>query len=256
LITIIEDISELKNQLQEWMVKKKLVDRIQNKKVLLKPNMGYPKPSPFTTSTKVIRNVVEVLSELNAQQIMIGEGSTSHSNAIENYEATGLIEELKDFNVDYINLNKLESIEVELSSKVTHFLPKILNQVDIRISLPVIKFYEDDEGEFFLSNAIKNFFGLPPKGKYQVNSESAKRDSLHDDLHKSVIEIYQSVEKYAPFDLYICDGTKVLLGEATKGQPKQWGKIIISDNALEADLKVLELHNKPLPKYLQLLTQK
>ncbi len=242
--------------MHEWMVKKKLDEQIQNKKVLLKPNMGYPKPAPFTTSIEVLRNTVEVLSELNTQQIMIGEGSTSHSNALENYEATGLIEELKDFNVEYIDLNKLESIEVELPGKVSHFLPKILNQVDIRISLPVIKFYEDDEGKFFLSNAIKNFFGLPPKGKYQLNSESAKRDSLHDDLHKSVIEIYQSVEKYAPFNLYICDGTKVLVGEAAKGQPKQWGKIIISDNALEADLKVLELHNKPLPKYLQLLTQK
>lgn len=256
MITIIEDIGKLKSQMHEWMLKKNLVEQIQNKKVLLKPNMGYPKPAPFTTSTKIIRKIVEVLSELDAQQIMIGEGSTSHSDALENYEATGLIEELKDFNVDYIDLNKLESIEVELSSKVSHFLPKILNQVDIRISLPVIKFYEDDEGQFFLSNAIKNFFGLPPKGKYQTTSKSAKRDSLHDDLHKSVIEIYQSVEKYAPFDLYICDGTKVLLGEATKGQPKHWGKIIISDNALEADLKILELHNKPLPKYLQLLTQK
>ncbi len=256
MITIIDDIKELKNQMHEWMVKKKLDEQIQNKKVLLKPNMGYPKPAPFTTSIEVLKNIVEVLSELNTQQIMIGEGSTSHSNALENYEATGLIEELKDFNIDYIDLNKLESIEVELPGKVSHFLPKILNQVDIRISLPVIKFYEDDEGKFFLSNAIKNFFGLPPKGKYQVNSESAKRDSLHDDLHKSVIEIYQSVEKYAPFNLYICDGTKVLVGEAAKGQPKQWGKIIISDNALEADLKVLELHKKPLPKYLQLLTQK
>lgn len=256
MITIIDDIKELKNQLHEWMVKKKLDEQIQNKKVLLKPNMGYPKPAPFTTSIEVLRNTVEVLSELNTQQIMIGEGSTSHSNALENYKATGLIEELKDFNVEYIDLNKLESIKVELPGKVSHFLPKILDQVDIRISLPVIKFYEDDEGKFFLSNAIKNFFGLPPKGKYQVNSESAKRDSLHDDLHKSVIEIYQSVEKYAPFNLYICDGTKVLVGEAAKGQPKQWGKIIISDNALEADLKVLELHNKPLPKYLQLLTQK
>lgn len=254
MITIIEDIKELKSQLHEWMVKKNLVEQIQKKKVLLKPNMGYPKPAPFTTSTKVIRNVVEVLSELNTHQIMIGEGSTSHSNALENFEATGLIEELKDFNVDFIDFNKLESIGVELPNKVSHFLPKVLNQVDIRISLPVIKFYEDDEGQFFLSNAIKNFFGLPPKEKYQVNAESAKRDSLHDDLHKSVIEIYQSVEKYAPFDLYICDGTKVLLGEAAKGRPKQWGKIIISDNALEADLRVLEIHNKPLPKYLQLLT--
>ena len=256
MITIVEDIRELKSQLQEWVVKKNFVEQIQNKKVLLKPNMGYPKPAPFTTSTKVIRKIVEILSELNAQQIMIGEGSTSHSNALENYEATGLIEELKDFNIDYIDLNKLKSIEVKLPSKVSHFLPKILNQVDIRISLPVIKFYEDDEGKFFLSNAIKNFFGLPPKEKYQASSESAKRDSLHDDLHKSVFEIYQSVEKYAPFDLYICDGTRVLLGEAANGQPKQWGKIIISDNALEADLKVLEIHNKPLPKYLQLLTEK
>jgi len=254
LITIIEDIKELKRQLHEWMVKKNLVEQIQKKKVLLKPNMGYPKPAPFTTSTKVIRNVVEVLSELNTHQIMIGEGSTSHSNALENFEATGLIEELKDFNVDYIDLNKLESIEVKLPNKVSHYLPKILNQIDIKVSMPVIKFYED-EGQFFLSNAIKNFFGLPPKGKYQVNSESAKRDSLHNDLHKSVIEIYQSVEKYAPFDLYICDGTKVLVGEAATGEPKQWGKIIISDNALEADLKVLGIHNKPLPKYLRLLTQ-
>ena len=90
---------------------------------------------------------------------------------------------------------------------------------------------------------------------YYINSESAKRDSLHNDLHKSIIEIFQSVEKYAPFDLYICDGTKVLVGEAAAGEPKQWGKIIISDNALEADLKVLEIHNKPLPKYLRLLTQ-
>ena len=210
MITIVEDIRELKSQLQEWVVKKNFVEQIQNKKVLLKPNMGYPKPAPFTTSTKVIRKIVEILSELNAQQIMIGEGSTSHSNALENYEATGLIEELKDFNIDYIDLNKLKSIEVKLPSKVSHFLPKILNQVDIRISLPVIKFYEDDEGKFFLSNAIKNFFGLPPKEKYQASSESAKRDSLHDDLHKSVFEIYQSVEKHSQL-MVIMAGKNMLL---------------------------------------------
>ncbi|NHJ32162.1 MAG: DUF362 domain-containing protein, partial [Asgard group archaeon] len=223
------------------------------KRVLLKPNMGYPKPAPYTTSTEIIREVVEVFSELNAKQIMIGEGSTSHSNALENFEATGLTDKLMDYNIDFIDLNELESIKVELSNNISHFLPKLLKQVDIRISLPVIKFYEDNDGEFFLSNAIKNFFGLPPKEKYQNDAESAKRDSLHQNLHKSIVEIFQSVEKYAPFDLYICDGSNVLVGEAASGLPKQWGKIIISDNALKVDLKILEILNKPHPKYIRLL---
>ncbi|MBK5112375.1 MAG: DUF362 domain-containing protein [Candidatus Heimdallarchaeota archaeon] len=253
MITIIENTKQLKSHLYEWLEQKNFVGHMQNKKILLKPNMGYPKPAPFTTSTEIIRAVVELLSELNSQQIIIGEGSTSHSNALENFEATGLIEELKDFKVQFIDLNKQESDSVELSNNVTHYLPKLLKQVDIRISMPVIKFYDDDEGEFFLSNAIKNFFGLPPKEKYQKDSESEKRDSLHNDLHKSVVEIFHAVENYAPFDLYICDGTKVLEGEATIGQAKHWGKIVISDNALEADLKVLEILKKPLPKYLRLL---
>ena len=256
VITIAQSVKELRNCLYDWFEKKNLANQMQDKKVLLKPNMGYPKPAPFTTSLEIIKTVVDILSEFEAQQIIIGEGSTSYSNALENYEATGLKDKLREFNVDYLDLNAQESVKVELPNNVTHYLPKLLKEVDIRISMPVIKFYEDDNGEFFLSNTIKNFFGLPPKEKYQKNTDSAKRDSLHDDLHSSVVEIFQAVEEFAPFDLYICDGTKVLVGEANVGQPKEWGKIIISDNALEADMKVLEIHNKPLPEYLRVLKLK
>ncbi len=256
MITIIQNTKELKDFLIKWFEEQNLAKQMQDKKVLLKPNMGYPKPAPYTTSIEIIKTIVEVLSELKTQQIIIGEGSTSYSNALENYEATGLKAKLSEFKVKYLDLNIEDSVKVELQDDVVHYLPKILKEVDFRISIPVIKFYEDDNGEFFLSNTIKNFFGLPPKEKYQKNATSTKRDSLHDDLHMSVAEIFLAVEKFAPFDLYICDGTKILVGEANIGEPKEWGKIIISDNALEADLKVLELHNKPLPKYLRVLKQK
>ncbi|NHJ32234.1 MAG: DUF362 domain-containing protein, partial [Asgard group archaeon] len=72
MIIILEDIKELKNQLHKWLEKKDLIEQMENKRVLLKPNMGYPKPAPYTTSTEIIREVVEVFSELNAKQIMIG----------------------------------------------------------------------------------------------------------------------------------------------------------------------------------------
>ena len=256
MILIIENYTELKNQLYNWLKKKNIIEDIQNKKVFLKPNMGYPKPAPFTTSLEIIRSVVEVLNELNTNQIVIGEGSTSHSNVMDNFRATGLIKELEKYSVKYSDLDEEESIEVKLNERISHFLPKFLKEFDVRISLPVIKFYEDDYGEFFLSNAIKNFFGLPPKEKYRRNNDSVKRDSLHTNIHKSIIEIFQAVEKFAPFDLYICDGTKILIGEGAEGQPLHFQKIILSDNALEVDLKILEILKKPLPKYLRMLSQK
>ncbi|MHA1212222.1 MAG: hypothetical protein ACTSSH_07155, partial [Candidatus Heimdallarchaeota archaeon] len=83
-----------------------------------------------------------------------------------------------------------------------------------------------------------------------------QRDTLHDDLHASVAEIYNAVEKYSPFDLYICDGRTILHGEAEVGIPMQWGKIIVTDNAVEADLLVLDLLEKPRPKYLDLIRKK
>ncbi|MFW9924760.1 MAG: DUF362 domain-containing protein, partial [Candidatus Thorarchaeota archaeon] len=98
--------------------------------------------------------------------------------------------------------------------------------------------------------------GLPPKKEYQVSYSSYKRDSLHKNLHKSVAGIYQAVEKFAPFDLYICDGRVALYGEASEGEPIPWGKILVGDNAIEVDLKVLNILKKTEPEYLEFLTKK
>ena len=255
MISLVENTEQLRFELLNWF--KKINDnKISEKKIFLKPNMGYPKKSPFTTSLDVIEVVVEVFSNLNVKEIIIGEGSTSKSTALENFRATGLKERLENYNVKFLDLNTLDSTEIILENGSTHYLPSILAEVDYRISMPVIKYYNDDKGKFFLSNAIKNFFGLPPKEKYQVQKESHMRDKLHANLHRSVAEIYQAVQKFAPFHLYICDGLTTLFGFAEKGEPKEWGKIVIADNAMEADLRILELMKKPLPEFLKLLKEK
>lgn len=256
MITIVDSLNNAKECFIKWLKEKYGNELLIGKKVFLKPNMGYPKPSPFTTSLKLILMVIEVLHKLKPQEIIIGEGSTSKNSALEIFSQVGLTETLKEYKVTLIDLNELESIDVELKNGSIHHLPAFLEKIDLRISLPVIKFYDDDQGETFLSNTIKNFFGLPPKKKYQKSSDSFKRDDLHNDLHKSVAEIFQAVEQYSPFDFYICDGLEILYSEAEKGDPYKWGKIILSDNALEADLKVLELLKKPMPRYIKLLKEK
>lgn len=255
LISIIENTKQLQSELLNWL--KKINDtNLSKKRIFLKPNMGYPKKSPFTTSLEVIEAIIKVFSNFNVKEIIIGEGSTSKSTALDNFYATGLIERLENYEVKFLDLNTLESTEVNLESGATHYLPSILAEVDYRISVPVIKYYDDDNGKFFLSNAIKNFFGLPPKVKYQLQEESHMRDSLHSNLHKSVAEIYQAVQKFAPFHLYICDGLTTLFGFANEGKPKKWGKILIADNALKADSKILELMKKPYPEFLKILQEK
>jgi uncharacterized protein (DUF362 family) len=256
MLTIVNSLKNAKKYFFDWLKEKYGPELLVGKKVFLKPNMGYPKPSPYTTSLELIELVVDVLSEFEPREIIIGEGTTSKYSAIDIYSQVGLTEILTKFEVTLIDLNDFESIEVKLKNGSIHYLPAFLKEIDLRISLPVIKFYDDDQGETFLSNAIKNFFGLPPKEKYQQSTDSFKRDDLHKDIHKSVTEIFQAVEQYSPFDFYVCDGLEILYGEATKGDPYKWGNIILSNNAIEADLKVLELLKKPLPRYLKLILGK
>ncbi|NHJ38724.1 MAG: DUF362 domain-containing protein [Asgard group archaeon] len=256
MITLTNSLKEAKDCFLNWLEEKFGNELLIGKKIFLKPNMGYPKKSPYTTSLKIIKIVVDTLNKFKAQEIIIGEGSTSAYTAKEIFKEIGLYKALKGYKVTFVDLNELESIEVKLGNNSIHYLPAFLKEIDLRISIPVIKFYDDEQGETFLSNTIKNFFGLPPKIKYKKSSDSYKRDDLHHDLHKSVAEIFQAVEQYSPFDFYICDGLKILYGEAEKGEPFKWGKIILADNAIEADLKVLELLKKPLPRYLKLIMEK
>ncbi len=253
MLSVLDNLDDLVEILYKWFEDNCKHNELDTKKIFLKPNMGYPKPAPFTTSIDLIKSVVEVAQHLELKEIIIGEGSTSYSSALQNFKETGLKDALKKLKVTFIDLDEKESISVKLSDGAIHYIPKFLSQIDIKISMPVIKFYDDEEGNIFLSNAIKNFFGLPPKEKYQSTENSYQRDRLHEDLHKSVAEIFLAVQKYAPFDLHICDGINILIGGAEEGEAKKWGKILIANDAIEADLKVLELLNKPKPRFLEIL---
>lgn len=255
MISILNNTIELQKALSDWINENYDKKLLKNQRVFIKPNMGYPKPAPFTTSINIITSTVEILADAHAKEIVIAEGSTSKSSAIDNFRKTGLIEALEDYNVNFIDIDTCENSEVILNSGAKHYLPKYLQQMNLRISMPVIKFYDDDEGNTFLSNAIKNFFGLPQKKMYKLNEDSHKRDKLHNDLHKSVAEVFQAVQKFAPFDLYICDGLNILHGEAEHGQPEKWDKILFSDDAIRVDLKVLEMMNKQQPRYLKYLLE-
>ncbi|MEA2071764.1 MAG: DUF362 domain-containing protein [Asgard group archaeon] len=249
-ITSLAEFPEILEKIVTALIKQK---NLKKESVFLKPNMGYPKTAPFTTSKEIILKTVKEMKKIGFEKVFIGEGSTSKNSSLENFKSNNIYNALSDDEVIFIDLAKEEAEKINIGIKKYHYLPKILKNMDFRISMPVIKMYSDDNGEYFLSNALKNNFGLPPKEPYKASKESYMRDKLHNNLHQSIVELHYCVEKYAPFHLYISDGIQILNGFAAKGKTVSWGKIILATNPIKADTFIVEQFNKPIPRFLKLL---
>ncbi|MHA1221119.1 MAG: DUF362 domain-containing protein, partial [Candidatus Heimdallarchaeota archaeon] len=129
---ITNSIKELKNTIRQWIQSAYPKNALEDKRIFLKPNMGYPKPAPYTTALDIIKETVEVLLEYNPKGIIIGEGSNSKFSALDNFEFNGLTKALENFPITYIDLNEYSSTAITNEKGKTHFLPIVLTEYDVK----------------------------------------------------------------------------------------------------------------------------
>ncbi|HLB12391.1 MAG TPA: DUF362 domain-containing protein [Dehalococcoidia bacterium] len=193
------------------------------RRVLIKPNAGYPLPHPVTTSRETLAAVVSGIRRVSDADIILLEESRCAEPVHKIYRGLGY-----DFpRVSLLDVRSQHYVEVEnpLTKPLalpTIWVPNVILACDYLISVASYKVFPDG-GSF----TLKNLVGLLPSGKYGGRDTSHK-DMLHQlGIHNVITDIYFTI----PFDCGIVDARKKFIGtdEPTEGIVEEYGKVFVGE---------------------------
>ena len=225
---IIRDIlsNEISEIIDEIFEKYKIKEKINNKKVLVKPNLlgAFPPERGVTTDPRLISEIVKKLKRCKAKEIIVGDNSGSiHFNPLKIAKETGILDASGGC---FTNIAK-EIIEVEVKSRFFNklFISKVVTEADYIINVPKFKTHSLTT----ITGAVKNMFGIIPGGrKAQLHTLTRSINEFAELL----VDIYQI---RIP-DINIMDAIIGMEGIGpTNGKPRIINKIIVSDNGISLD---------------------
>jgi len=211
--------------------------------VLIKVNLARPpEPGHPRTDPSLLTEVIQYVAQYRARCAVV-EGADGFLR--QNIESIGLGKLIQEYRVEILDLD-LEDTDCVVVDDEKHYLPKCLKDYDLRLGMPVTT---KRPGMTF-SNNVKLFVGAVPRRMYQDGGARAPRPRVHDDLHKSVANIYRAVMAYAPFSLFVNSGRAML----DQGQI-DLDQILVGDDALALDRFVLEQLGLEPPEYIRRLAK-
>ena len=225
------------------------------KRILVKPNLGYPVGPPVTVSMAVLGKVIQRLREVNSSaEILIVEGVCSKLSLSEIAEKNGLLALLTE-GVRLLNADELDCIEYpNLSTAPVRFktmlAPKLLQEVDCRISVGAFK-KTHLKGQPLISASLKNLYGLFPRAKYKARSPNS-RGQLHRPSVPLVLQdVYFTIGHL--FNGGVVDATNKFVSadwKPDRGESIEVGQVIWSSDLLAVDQKACEIGGELEADYL------
>ena len=99
------------------------------------------------------------------------------------------------------------------------------------------------------SNNVKLFVGAVPRRFYQDETRDRYRAKIHEDLHKSIANIYLAIMKHTPFQLFINGGNAY---SEEKGA-FEIDDVYVGNDGHELDIHMIEnVFEMERPEYLDL----
>ncbi|MGB3788585.1 MAG: DUF362 domain-containing protein [Phormidesmis sp.] len=230
------------------------------KRILLKPNLGYPVGPPVTISMTVLSKVLQGLRDINpTAEILIVEGVCSKVSLVEIAAKNGLSPLLTE-GVQLLNADELECIEYpnQLSEPVrfkTMWAPKLLQDVDCRISVSAFK-RTTLKGSALISASLKNLYGLFPREKYKARSPHS-RGQLHRPSVPLVLQdVYFSIGHLFDGGVVDCDRKFISHDyKPDKGDSFDIGQVIWGNDLLAVDRTACEIGQEAEASYLAPIEQ-
>ncbi len=217
----------------------------RDKSVLIKVNFTRPaEPEHPRTDVKLLSEVIQYIYS-HGGTCTIAESANGYLR--KNLEAAGLSNIISYFKVDVIDLD-FEEVELISITGEDHFLPKCLKDYGVRIAIPATS----KRPNMVFSNNVKLFVGAVPRRMYQIDNKIVDwRPRVHIDLHKSVANIFSSIQSYSPFCFFINGG---LAMAENKGE-FSFDEILVGNDGVELDLFVLRkyFNNLDIPEYISRL---
>jgi uncharacterized protein (DUF362 family) len=211
----------------------------RGRSVLIKVNLAWiPEPGHPRTDPALLTNIIRYVAQCGAR-CAIAEGAGGFLR--QNVETIGLGQVVEAYKVELLDLD-LEDFDCVAVEGEEHYLPRCLKAYAVRIGLPATS---KRPGMIF-SNNVKLFVGAVPRRMYQVGEPTTWRPRLHENLHRSVACIYRAMMAYAPFGFFVNGGLVMIEGYGER----DFGEILVGDDAIELDHYVLGRFGLELPEYL------
>ena len=227
------------------------------RRILLKPNWGYPRPPPVTVSLPVLKEVVNGIRRVNPNaEILLVEGVCDKMPALEIARKLGLAE-LEAMGVTFLDADALPCVPYSSTAPrlpqrfAELYAPALLREVDCRISISCLKKTVLKEN-VLISGPIKNLYGLLPRARYHARSPHSRGQLHRPDVQKIIADVYHTLGVL--FDGAVVDATEKFVSrdwEPDKGAAVPCGRILYGDDLLSVDRAACELANEGMPAYLE-----
>jgi uncharacterized protein (DUF362 family) len=228
------------------------------RRILIKPNLGYPVGPPVTVSTGVLGEVVRSLRQHSPKaEILIVEGVCSKV-AFATIMAKLGVHHLLTEGVELLDADTLELWEYPNRSPCparfqTLWAPKLLQEVDCCLSVSAFK-RTQLKGEPLISASLKNLYGLFPRAKYKARSPNS-RGQLHRPSVPLVLQdVYYTLGHY--FVGGVVDCTEKFISrdwQPDRGDGVAIGQVVYGDDLLAVDRTACQVTQEAIPDYITTL---
>jgi uncharacterized protein (DUF362 family) len=218
--------------------------------VVLKPNVKNQSPPGYgvVTDPKLIEALMNLVIQLGAGRVKIAEGAAYPTGAYDTFaafEAIGIIEIAKKYDVDLVDLNSYDSVDVTVPDGYVLDWVRVGRSVieaDLVVNIPVLKTHRGT----LLSACLKNI------GVGCATREEKKR--LHRlGIEECIVDVYSVIKP----GFHLVDGLVALEGDGPNhppGKPLSLGLLVAGRDGIAVDIvcaKIMGINPKEV-KHLML----
>ncbi|WP_338462492.1 DUF362 domain-containing protein [Synechococcus elongatus IITB7] len=231
------------------------------RRILVKPNLGYPVGPPVTVGMPVLQAVLTGLRQVNpSAEILIVEGVCSPVPLSEIADRLG-VRSLLDEGMQLLDADQLPQAEYpnRLPSPTRFaslWAPQLLTEVDCRITVGTLK-QTSLQSSPLISASLKNLYGLLPRDRYKARS-SHSRGQLHRPSVPLVLrDVWGCIGHL--FDGAVVDGSWRYISpdwKPDRAKAGQWlGQVVWGEDPIAVDRQACRAAQFDEPEYLQTLAQ-